>query len=1692
MKYVLTLIGAVVFAAAAGAIAYFNVGEIQGGRVTDSTVAAGSDLAIVEQGAAVKAASGTDTRQAREPEPVLDSFAFSRLQVDTDADTPEACLVFTKELAREGGVRYEDYLSITPDITPVLRVQGPLLCLGGLSFSETYSVTIRAGLPSRSGDRTGYDETVQVELKDRPTAVAFGDGLILPREGTDGVPITTVNVETLKIRVLRVGERILAQLRQGLLDDRGLRPWQAGNIEQENAAPVWSGEMDVKGERNATTRTLFPLRDVLPKDQRGAYLIVAEDATGPDLGTAERVSATQWILDSDLGLTTFSGEDGVRVFVRSLATAEPLRNVEVHLVARNNDILGTARTDANGTVTFDPGLSRGQAGMTPVMVMAYADGDFMILDLRRPAFDLSDRGVDGRPVVTQTDAFVYLDRGIYRPGETVQIMTLLRDRDAMAIADVPMTVVMRRPDGIEYRRVTVEDETGGAVHVPITLSRTAPRGMWRIQVYLDPERAPVGSATFDVQDFVPERLEISLETDAKLLQPGDTVSIDVTARYLYDAPGKDLGGEATMRVVRDPRPFPDYADYSFGQVDERFSPTLQSLDIPRTDASGKTVAQGTVQDFPDVSHPLRADITVSVFEPGGRLTRGQVSVPIRHKAVNLGIRPLFKYRVAQRNKPADFQLVALDPLGAAMAAEKVSWTLIREVVNYQWYQSGNNWRYERIVRDRPVEAGTLDLAAAAPGRISVDGLPAGGYRLEIEDGTSGARSSLRFWSGWYGGGSDQRPDRVTVAADKTTYKAGETAKLTIRPPMAGRALVTIAGSTVFTTQLIDLPADGLTLDVPVESAWGTGAYVLVNTYRPVDGSGSLAPVRAIGLAHLGVDQSERTLEVRFDVPDRLAPQSAADIPVTVARLAGAAPLKDAHVTLAAVDTGILNLTNFEPPRPERHYFGKRRLGLEIRDDYGRLIRGARGTVGPIRSGGDGMADAGGLQVVPTRTVALFSGIVSLDRDGKAVIPVEIPDFVGELTLMAVAFTPEAVGHGSRRVAVRGDVVAELTLPRFLAPGDAAAATLQINNVEGPSGRYAADIETGGALRRPAAVPAADLAAGEERRFPVTLSAAQPGITDVGLRVVGPDDLRINRSWPIQVRAPRLPQTTIQTGVLEPGTDLDYGADVLAGLYPSTASFSLALSSVPAVDVPGLLKALDRYPYGCLEQTTSRAFPLLYFNDLALEAGVAEDGDLKQRLQDAVDKVLDLQRPNGAFGMWSRNSGEANLWLTVFALDFLTAAKATDLVVPTDAVHRGHAWLANLVQASWRDAEPRAYAAYVLAKVGKVRISDVRYFFDSQRGNLKSAMGLGFLGAALDALGDRARARIAFTEAVDRITAADPESYEAIAYGSLMRDVEAISALIAESRRFDLLPALTAKRETFQDSVRFATTQERVWMLLNAHYLSVAKAASDVSVRVQGTQEQGDSSLISLTPDASELAQGLSVRNTGEEALWYVATTQGVSAEPLPAEKEGLRLNKRILDLNGKLVDVTSLRQSERYVVMILGRMIDESFHEMALVDLLPAGFEIETVLTRPMRQEKAYRWLPRLTYTKLASARDDRFVASFDIGSRYRRPRRKQDDKKPVLPAFAFAYVVRAVTPGTFALPGVRVEDMYAPRVHGRTEEGTVTILPAGAKASAEGEPKVQYTVGEDAFLKALEAQMEEIEGEGSKAGESEAGDGGE
>lgn len=1571
--------------------------------------------------------------------PNLEEFAFRRLDIDTTKPQAEACLVFTRDLDASGRVHYEDYISIEPKVRVASHVVGGRLCLSGLDFNTSYNVTLKAGFPSATGDKLAEEETVPVELRDKPSLVRFSGGIVLPRNNADGVPVTTVNISKLKLKVIRVGDRLLSQIESSVVDETTLYSWKDTDLETSQGKLVWEGSMDVAMVKNDTVVTLIPINQILKDKQPGAYVLIAKDAAKKDDDTGSDYSssdiAAQWVVDSDVALTTFKGAGGMSVFARSYATARPMGGVKLNLVARDNNVLASATTGSDGRADFDAGLFRATGGEEPVVVMAYSGEDFSFIDLRRSSFDLSDRGVGGRASPGPIDGFLYTERGVYRPGETVQSVAMLRDRVGAAVT-APLTLIATRPDGLEVARTTIAGSAlaAGSSTWSVPLSRTAPHGRWQIAAYIDPKAEAIGRVQFDVADFVPQRLKVMLTAEEPVLHPNMTFHVKAESRFLYGAPASGLSGDGEANITTDPAPYPAYADWQFGRVDDRFSDVKVDVSVPNTDETGVAEATGSIGDLPNTTLPLKADIKISIHEPGGRTTDKKVSVPIRMRDLMIGIRPMFQYGSVAENVPAAFEVLALDASGKRVALTNLTYSWVRENTSYQWYQDNGQWKFQSATRDRLITSGSVSIGTGAPTKLS-QAVPWGTYRLTITDSRTKAAASYRFYSGWAASSAGDRPDRIPVAADKPAYRIGETAHVRLKPQADGKALVVVAGDRVFSSQLVDAPQGGATVDVRIEDDWGAGAYVLVTDYRPLNDATGREPVRSIGVTWLGVDNSSRTLTTTIGGPQKILPRERVTIPVVVK---GLAPGETGFLTLAAVDEGILQLTDFKSPDPVGYYFGKRRLGVEMRDDYGRLIKSEKAPIGALTQGGDNFGNRP-LAVVPTKTVALFSGLVKVGSAGVTNVPLDVPDFNGELRLMAVAWSGNKLGEAARPLTVRDPVVAEIVLPRFLAPGDHALAALNMNNVEGRGGAYVATVKTSGPLGlaggAPETVITQNLRVGQRVLVPVALEGKGVGIAGVSLTVTGPN-FSVSRGWPIEVRAPQLDVAREDIQPLAANASYAANGGLVADLIGSTANVGLTVSSAHGYsNVGGLIKWLDKYPYGCIEQTTSRAMPLLVFNDLADLAGLPKDQALRPRLQDAVDSVLDMQNYAGNFGMWGPGS-DAEPWISAYALDFLYQAKARGFVVPNDALKRGANWLHQTSMSDSFDDATRAYAFYLLARAGQVNLSDLRYFSDTRGPEWNSAIAAALTGAAAAEAGDRSRATYGFSRARDIAFRAKANTYTVADYGSLLRDLAGTTALAAESNQAELIPALLHKADELDMRLNTTTTQEKAWMLRAAYELTRQRTPLHILVNNQPAQLRGNA--VRLSPSLAQLNAGLTLLNKGDAGVWRTTSVEGTPATPLAAESSNVTLHKAIYTMSGQAVDLSNLHQNDRVMVELSGQLPNNFYRQMGIIDLLPAGLEIELPLSGD--DGKPYGWLDPLSTTTMMDAHDDRFVAAFTLGSEYVDTSEQAKKKPRPLPTFHIAYIARATTTGTYVLPAGVVEDMYAPGVHARTEMGSVTV----------------------------------------------------
>jgi uncharacterized protein YfaS (alpha-2-macroglobulin family) len=1565
-------------------------------------------------------------------ERLREQYGFRVLDYSVDADTasPRACFQFSEDLPLR--TDFSPFVVLAGTDKPALSAAEKQLCVEGLQHGETYTVTLRAGMPSTVHETLSKSADFSIYVRDRKPSVRFSTtAYVLPRTGQRGIPVISTNTRAIAVEIYRVGDRNLMDAVGSENYGRGdfqhsLSGYEIEQLRLSRGIFVWKGELAVDAAPlNADVTTAFPVNQAVGDLKPGVYVMMAQPQETKKIENDFGALATQWFIVSDLGLTAFSGNDGIHAFVNSLATTEAKSGIELRLVSRSNEVLATRRTDASGHAQFEAGLAGGEGGAAPAVLAAVdGAGDYAFLSLKAPAFDLTDRGVGGRPAPNGLDAFVYAERGVYRSGETAYLTALLRDTHGLAALGVPLTFVVERPDGVEFRRALVPDQGLGGHALVLALPGSAPTGTWHVRGFTDPKRPPVGETSFLVEDYVPDRIEFDLNSTTGHISQNIPAKVDVAGRFLYGAPAAnlDLEGEVTIAAAKERTGF---AGYQFGLADEEVEAAQQPLeDLPATDAAGKASFSVKLDKLPSSTHPLEATIVVRMAEPGGRAVEHKLVVPVTAGGTMIGVKPQFAGRSLADGANAAFDVITVAPDGGTLAQRGLHYELLRIDTHYQFYKRDGSWNYEPVKTTKRVADGTVDTTLDKPAHISLP-VNFGRYRLEVSTADpNGPVTSVAFDAGFYVEANADTPDMLEVALDKSEYASGDSMTVAVTARSAGRLTLNVVGDRLLASQTTDVQAGVAKINLPVGRDWGGGAYLVATLRRPLDAPAQHMPGRAIGLQWFSIDRAAKTLGVELKPPALVRPNSTLRIPVKVFGLAAG---EEARIVVAAVDVGILNLTNYKPPSPDDYYLGQQALSAEIRDLYGELIDGMQGAQGQIRSGGDAGAQLQGSP--PTGPpVALYSGLVTVGADGNADVAFDVADFAGTLRVMAVAWSKDRVGRATTDVIVRDPVVLTATLPRFLLPGDRSSLHLDLDNVEGQAGDYTLAVTGANALAADANQKLT-LRAKERGALTVPLSANAAGGGTVRVSISGPAGFALQRTFALTVRSPAqiLARRTVKP--IAKGESLTLSSDLFADLVPGTGAVSISVGASTALDAASLLAALDRYPYRCSEQITSRALPLLYVSELAKDSHVALDPTTDQRIREAIEALLTRQDANGSFGLWS--VGGDDVWLDSYVTDFLTRARGRKIAVSDAAfklaLDRLRNAVANTTDPDKNGGTDLAYALYVLARNGVAPIGDLRYLADAKLDALSTPIAKAQIAAALAMVGDRARAERVYAAALAAITpAAPPDLASREDYGSTLRDAAALVALASEGGApRATVQAAVQRVEAARASLRPTSTQEDAWLLLAAS--AMAKDAGKVALDVGGTPTQ---QALYRTIRAGDLKEPLRVTNTGEDELKAVVTVTGAPLTPEPAMEKGFKLERMTYTLGGDPADAKTVKQNTRLVILLKVTEAQPQFGRIIVADYLPAGFEIDNPHLVSSGDTGTLSWITDAAEPANTEFRDDRFTAAFE---------RKKDDS----PVFTVAYVVRAVAPGKYVRPQASVEDMYRPDRFGRTATENVEVTAA-------------------------------------------------
>lgn len=1537
-----------------------------------------------------------------------------------------------------------------------------------------YKVKIAAGATSIDGGIVRAPLAQSFVVKARKPVIGFpASGRYLPRTAWTSLGIRHTNVEAVNLIVRQIPpENLVFWLGgQDAADDR------TSNVILKQTVPL-------RGDADASATTWLDVGKLLPTSMNQGVLELK--LVGLGVTATSRLMLTNMSLVAKKTSTPGRPwEQQVTAWALGIDSTELLDGVEVTLVRRSGKVVGKCTTAGTKGCTLQVTRDADPDQAEPFALIARKGEDLTYIryqDLRA----IAESNISGAPYVAPPDvpyrATMYSDRGVYRPGDTAHVSAIVRDTKDQAPGQVlPVDVKIVDPRAKVVRKLTLQTNAGGLISFSHPLPAFADTGHWRVQLSVGDKS--LAAYDLQVEEFVPERMKVTAVAKRPGVQIGEPVAIDVGATYLFGGNAMDSGVELTCSV--EPTTFTpgENAELTYG-VEPKGKPVNIGASRGQLDPAGKlTIACPEATTTFKQASTLTA--TAAVLEAGsGRTSVQTTTVDLHPEKFYLGLKS--KVQRAMAGDPFQVQGLVVDWMGkpARGAVQKAQIELLHLEADYGYgydEESGES-SYDRHLR--PVPEGKQEVAVAADGSFKFDVTPGAapaGYVVRVTAGKATTELVLdgeypyEYYN--YGDGervdSTPRPAKPTALAIKLpeAVEVGKPTKVTVKVPYKGKLLWTVETDRVVASEwqaATDAEASwSFTLPAFAPNVYVT-AFLVKDPH--LESKDAFMPDRALGVGSVRVTPTQFTQAVKLDVPKEIRSSSPLTVKLSVG--AGQGPT---FATVAVVDEGILSLTKFKTPDPLAMLFGKRALAVETYETLGWTMlhqpQGASSKTGGGDESEEDGAGSGGNRVQPVKPVALFSGIVQVGADGTATIPFTVPSYRGQLRVMAVTASAGRVGRAEAQVTVRDPVVVQVTFPRFLSQNDELQIPVFLTNVSGGP----VDVElsiASAALVLPGITPAKNAGPPltltgkstgsvklQDGRAETLVFSAKAALAYGGAKLTVTAKVR-GAKGPLtltdQVEVPFLPagprERIVQKIKIEPGV-LDLRAQpALQGWVPTSERTTLWMTTNPYAESFDHLKYLLHYPYGCLEQTASSSRPLLYVGNLVQQID-PELGELQleDMVLSGINRILSMETPAGGFGYWP-GATEPLEWATAYATHFLLDAKKQGYAVPDDRLADVLKWMetrvaqrerGQRVQANrWNyyDEQAEAYMHYVLAVAGKGNKGRIGKLITGIPANSKGelAEGLYLLKAALYHAGDRRYERDL------RTLDSSPLAVERVNSWSFYSDLRRRGLML--STYFDLFGNNPAGEPLAQrvagalagQSSGYYTTQELVW------------AITGLGKWVKATAAKGATAAGTLTADGAPLAPRKTKAPTpdktwavsraseygalsldvppGAAGMWLVISSEGVrEGGDYKVGGNGLSVARTFRNLEGTEIDPATDKLSLGdllFVEVTLGNTSATSIQNVALVDRLPAGFEIENPkLGRTIQADWVVadaQWQP-----DFMNLRDDRLQAFGEVPAK--------SERKVI-------YTVRAVTSGTFTIPPVEAEAMYDPTLWARAKGGTAVV----------------------------------------------------
>ncbi len=1332
------------------------------------------------------------------------------------------------------------------------------------------------------------------------------------------------------------------------------------------------------------------------------------------------------VLATDIAITFKKCNDGSFFAVANdIITTKPLSGVSLEFYDFQKQLIHTEKTNSDGQAFIDKGFK-------PAFLVAKKDKQFTYLRLDEGGtLPLSMYEVGGESIAKGVKGFIYGERGVWRPGDSIFMTFILEDKAEAIPSDHPVAFDLYNPQGQLYKRQIANQSVDGFYRFTVVTDKNAPTGFWNAEVR-------IGSIKFNksvrIETIMPNRLKIKVNVgDDKMLVMGENNTVKLHTNWLTGAVARNLNAKVGLALSSAKTEFPKFKNYIFDDQTARF------------DAQNLSVFDGNVNENGDASFPLNIDVqnapgflkaafVTKVTEPGGAFSVDRFSMTYSPFKVYAGIKlpeGENKSGILYTEKDQYIEIATVDTHGNKVSRSNLKFELYKLNWRWWWDQYADeiaNYSFDEYHKPVQTQVFSTDNGKAEV-KVNIKNSEWGRYLVRVVDVSGGhSASTVTYfdWANWMdreGTGENKIiSNMLNFSSDKTEYKNGEEIKITIPSPQQGRALVTIEnGSRVLEAHWLETETASTVFKFKATAQMAPNIYVHVSLLQPHVHKNDL-PIRMYGVIPITISDPETHLKPVIVMPDVLQPEK--KVSITVSEENG----KEMAFTLAVVDEGLLDLTRFKTPDPYPVFYAKEALGVKTWDIYDQVIGAYGADLERILSiGGDGSSiNNDAAKANRFKPMVRFFGPYKVSKGGKKEVSFTMPMYVGSVRTMVIAGKEGSYGLAEKTTAVKAPLMILGTLPRVLSVTEEVKLPVSVFGGETNIGNAEITIEANDLVQ---------IINGKTRNVAVNKDDEQMVTFDLKVKnTTGIAKIKITAKgggyttyydMELDVRNPNPYQTSIAGSWLEAGKTLQQS--IAAPGLPGTNSGLVELSTIPPMNLEDRLDFLISYPHGCVEQTTSQSFAQLYLSDI-MDLSPERRAGADENIKAGIYRIRDFQLPGGGLSYWPGMS-DPNNWGTVYAGHFMISAEKKGYALPSGFKKN---WLSYMQSEtnnfnintlnSHSNDQLQAYRLYVLAFANSPAMGAMNLLRETKG---LSPQAQWWLAGAYAEVG-----QIDVAEKIIAGKSTDIPGYRVndYTYGSSERDIALILKVLCRMNKKNQAYEQLKKVSDFLSSKSWLSTQTTAFGLLSvADFIKRygESSALQATCKVNGKEVaiKGKAIISQIPLDFRNGNATIEITNNGKGSLFARIITRGKPA--IGSEKEessNISASVTYKDMNGNEVDPASMVQGKNLMMTVSVRHLGQTgeINNLALTSYIPSGWEIHN-----SRMDDNEAALKNSVYT-YQDIKDDKVFTYFDL--------RPGEIK-------TFNFPLNAAYEGRFYLPAMNVEAMYDNAIYSRNKGQWIKVL---------------------------------------------------